>query len=147
MSETLDTLSTMERILSLRQVPIFDDLDPDDLHRIAEIAGERTVPEGGYLCREGALEDELFLIVEGKVSVTKQDGGREKELRRIGPGQPVGELAILASQPRSASVQAIEGDVRVLVVGGEEFQSILRDRPEVSTAMLANLARRLSVMV
>lgn len=147
MAETLETLSTMERILYLRRIPILEDLDPDDLHRIAEIAGERMIPEGAHLCREGELEDELYLIVEGEVAVTKEDDGRQKELRRIGAGQPVGELAILASQPRSASVRAIGGDLRVLVIEGVAFQAILRDRPAVGTAMLANLARRLSTMV
>lgn len=146
MTETLDTLSTMDRILYLRKIPILDDLDPDDLHRIAEIAEERSIPEGGYLCREGELENELYLIVEGQVVITKRVDGRQKELRRLGSGHPVGELAILAQQPRSATVRAVEGDVRVLVIEGPAFGSILRDRPGVSTAMLANLARRLSAM-
>lgn len=146
MTRTLDTLSTMERVLLLRKVPIFDDLDPDDLQRIAEIVGERVIPEGEYLCREGEPEDDLFLIVEGNVIITKEHQGRAKELRRLGPGQPVGELAILAHQPRSASVQALGGSARVLVVEGKAFQAILRDRPQVCTAMLANLARRLSTM-
>lgn len=147
MSDTLDTLSTMDRILYLRDIPILDDLGPDDLHEIAEIAVERSLPEGGYLCREGELETELYLIVEGEVSVTKKANGREKELRRLGPGHPVGELAILAAQPRSATVRAVNGSIRVLAIRGEEFQAILRDRPGVSMAMLANLARRLGSMV
>ncbi|MFP3853592.1 MAG: HEAT repeat domain-containing protein [Anaerolineales bacterium] len=147
MTETLATLSTMERILHLRQIPIFEGLDPEDLHRIAEIADERTIPEGDYLCREGQLEDELYLIVEGQVSVTKEANGSQKELRRIGAGQPIGELAILASQPRSASVRAIGGKLKFLVIDGDAFESILRDRPEVSMAMLGNLARRLSTLV
>lgn len=146
MGETLDTLTTMDRILYLREIPILDDLGPEDLHEIAEIAVERSVPEGGYLCREGELETELYLIVEGEVTVTKKANGREKELRRLGPGQPVGELAILAAQPRSATVRAINGSVRVLAIRGEEFQAVLRDRPAVSMAMLANLARRLGSM-
>lgn len=146
-SETLDTLSTMDRILYLRKVPIFDDLDPEDLHQIAEIAEERSVPEGGYLCREGELEDELFLIVDGQVVITKVADGRQKVLRRLGSGQPVGELAILAQQPRSATVKVTGRDARVLVIGGKAFQAILRDRPGVASAMLANLARRLSAMV
>jgi hypothetical protein len=146
MSRTLDTMTTMERILYLRQIPIFDDLDPEDLHRIADATGERVIPDRAYLCREGEISDELFLIVEGEVAITKQDNGGQKEVRRLGTGQPVGELAILAQQPRSANVQALGGSVRVLVIGGRGFQAILRDRPQVSSALLANLARRLSTM-
>lgn len=148
MTETVDTLSTMERILCLRQVPAFRELDPDDLHRIADIAEEVWIPEGDYLCREGDIDDELYVIVKGDVLVTKRDDeGNEKELRTLGEGDHVGELAIICRQPRSATVKAYQGDVQTLMISGRAFDSILRDRPEVSRAMLASLARRLSTQV
>lgn len=148
MTETVDTLPMMEKILCLRQVPAFRELDPDDLHQVAQIAQESWIPEGDFLCREGDIDDELFVIVSGEVSVTKLDeAGEEKFIRTLGEGAHVGELAIICRQPRSASVQAHSGDVQVLKISGETFDAILRDRPEVSRAMLASLARRLSTQV
>lgn len=148
MTETVDTLSMMERILCLRQVPALAELDPDDLHQIAAIAEEVWIPQGEYLCREGEVDDELYVIVEGEVRVTKLDeDGVDKYIRTLGKGDHVGELAIICRQPRSASVQAHPDDVQALMISGEAFDAILRDRPEVARALLTSLARRLSSQV
>lgn len=144
MTETLKTLGTIDRILFLRQVPVFADLEPEDLKQIAEIASERIFLEGDYLCREGEIGDELFVIVEGQVLVTKGSNGDRRTLRTLNVGEQIGELAILREQPRSASVIAENGMVRALVIRGDALRTILSDRPEVALAMLASLAQRLS---
>lgn len=144
MPETSQMLGTMDRILFLRQVPIFSNLAPEDLARIAEIATERLFPPGEYLCREGEMGEELFVIVEGQVRVAKESNGTLRTLRVLQTGEQIGELAILREQPRSASVIAEGSNVRALVLGGDALQAILRDRPEVALAMLASLAQRLS---
>ncbi len=146
MPETLRTLETIDRILFLRQVPVFADLEPEDLKQIAEIAAERVFPAGEYLCREGDIGDELFVIVEGQVRVAKGSNGELRTLRILQVGEQVGELAILREQPRSATVIAEGGSVRVLVIRGDALKAILRDRPEVAMAMLASLAQRLSMV-
>ncbi len=146
MPETLKTLGTIDRILFLRQVPVFADLEPEDLKQIAEIAAERVFPAGEYLCREGDIGDELFVIVEGQVRVAKGSNGELRTLRTLQVGEQVGELAILREQPRSATVIAEGGSVRVLVIRGDAFKAILRDRPEVAMAMLSSLAQRLSML-
>ncbi len=144
MPETSQMLSTMDRILFLRQVPIFSDLAPEDLAQIAEIATERLFLPGEYLCREGEMGEELFVVVEGQVRVAKGSNGTLRTLRVLQTGEQIGELAILREQPRSASVIAEGGNVRALVLAGDALQAILRDRPEVAMAMLASLAQRLS---
>jgi HEAT repeat protein len=144
MHETLKTLGTMDRILFLRQVPLFGNLAPEDLQQIAEIAAERVFPANEYLCREGEIGDELFVIVEGQVRVTKRSNGDTRTLRMMNAGEHIGELAIVCEQPRSASVIATGGAVRALAIRGAAMKAILRDRPEVAMAMLASLAQRLS---
>ena len=141
--ETLQTVSTMERILWLREVPLFAELTPDDLKQVADIAGERWYGDGSLLCRQGEERDELFVLVSGRVHVYKeQPGGIEKRLATREAGEFIGEMAILDPAPRSASVRA-EGEVRALVIEGEAFKAILRDRPDVSMAVLRVLSRRL----
>jgi HEAT repeat protein len=147
MPDTYQTLGTMDRILALRQVPLFGNLAPEDLQRIAEIASERIVQAGDYVCREDEIGDELFVIVEGQVRVTKHSNGTERTLRILQAGEHVGELAILREQPRSASVSAEGGSIRVLVIRGDALKAILHERPEVALAMLASLAERLSTQV
>ncbi len=147
MAETLKTLGTMDRILFLRQVPLFGNLAPEDLQQIAEVATERVFSPNDYLCREGEIGDELFVIVDGQVRVTKGSNGQVRTLRTLQTGEHIGELAILREQPRSASVAADGGSVRALQIRGDALKAILRDRPEVAMAMLASLAQRMSTLV
>ena len=143
MMQTGQTLGTVERVLFLREVPIFRLLEPEDLEQIADLAGERLHLAGDYVCREGELGDELFVLVEGEVEVSKQVEGVSRVLRTLRSGEHLGELAILREQPRSASVRA-RLDTRTLVLNGDALRSILEDRPQVSLAMLASLAERMS---
>ncbi|HEY6041691.1 MAG TPA: HEAT repeat domain-containing protein, partial [Anaerolineae bacterium] len=144
MSETLKTLGTMDRILFLRQVPLFENLAPEELESIAELASERVFSTDEFLCRQGETGDELFVVVDGRVRVEKQVEGITKTLRQLDVGEHIGELAVLREQPRSASVIAEGTGVRTLVLSGQAVRSILRDRPEVAMAMLTSLAERLS---
>jgi hypothetical protein len=144
--ETSATLSTMDRVLFLRQVPIFARLEPEDLQQIAELSVERVYEPGDPLVREGELGDELFVIVDGAVRVTKRSNGDERVLRQLGKGDHLGELAILREQPRSATAIPEGRPVRVLALRGEALTAILEDRPAVSLAMLSSLAERLGTL-
>jgi len=139
--ETLATLSTMERILFLRHVPLFADLPPSDLKHIAAVAGEQLYEDGAVIAREGEAGHELLVIVDGEVRVVVSG----KELTRRGRGDYVGEMAVLDGEPRSASLVA-HGAVRALRIGRREFETILRERPETSRALMLVLARRLREM-
>ncbi|HEV8670486.1 MAG TPA: HEAT repeat domain-containing protein [Candidatus Limnocylindria bacterium] len=136
--ETLATLPTMERILFLRHVPLFSDLPPSDLKHIAALAGEQIYDDATVIAREGEPGNELLVIVEGEVGIVT--AGREIARRRR--GDYVGEMAVLDGEPRSASLIA-QGSVRTLRIGRRELETIMRERPETSHAMLLVLARRL----
>lgn len=145
MPEPSPTMSEMDTMLTLRRVPLFQGLDPEDLQRIARTCLELAYSPGEPIVREGELGDELIVIVEGSVRVVQAgpDGG-ERLIRRYGTGDHIGELAILRERPRVATVIA-EGDgVRAQVINGESLKSILRERPEAAMAMLATLAERIS---
>jgi hypothetical protein len=144
--DTSATLTTLERVLFLRQVPLFARLEPEDLQHVAEAMVERVYDSGDVLVREGDLGDEMLVIVEGSVQVTKRSEDGERTLRRLEAGAHVGELAILREQPRSATVAAQAGPVRVLALRGDALTAILQDRPDVSLALLTSLAERLSTL-
>jgi CRP-like cAMP-binding protein len=101
-------------------------------------AGEETVMS------EGDVGSELVVIVEGRVRVIHVAAGDEHLLRRYGPGDHIGELAVLRAGPRAATVIADEPGVRGLVIGGEAVHALLRERPDAAMAMLATLADRIS---
>jgi len=144
--DTSATLTTLERVLFLRQVPLFASLEPEDLQQIAEWCVERRYEDGDALVREGEIGDEMLVVVEGSGRVVKISEGTERVLRRFQTGSHIGELAILREQPRSASAIAEGGPVRVLALSGKALTSILNDRPAVSLAMLTSLAERLSTL-
>ena len=73
-TETARTLDELERMVVLRRVPLFSELDPEDLQRIAVSAAERLYPAGEPLVREGDFGDELIVIVSGTVSISKREG-------------------------------------------------------------------------
>jgi HEAT repeat protein len=139
--KTLKTLSTIERILLLREVPMFSGLSPEDLEQIADIAQEQLHATHTLICREGERGSTLFIIVSGKVEVIKGSGKTETIIAVREAGDFVGEMAILESAPRSATLRAQE-DVRVLIIEGEAFKAILMDRPEVAISVLQHMSTR-----
>ena len=139
--KTLKTLSTLERVLLLREVSMFSRLSPEDLEQIAEVAQEQLYSARALICREGQPGSTLFIIVTGAVEVLKGMDKTESVIAVRGPGDFVGEMAILESTPRSATLRARE-DVRVLVIEGEAFKAILRDRPEVAISVLQHMSTR-----
>lgn len=140
--ETLATVSQLERLLLLREVPLFAELPPEDLEQVAAIAQEQLFASGAEICREGDPGQAMYVIVSGQVEVLKAYDTGEKRLAVRGPGEFVGEMAVIDAIPRSASLHAA-GEVRVLVIEGQAVEAILRERPSVSIAMLRGLSRRL----
>jgi len=91
---------------------------------------------------EGEIGDELHLVLAGTVAVTRGGTGSASKVAQRGPGEVVGEMSIITRKPRVASLIA-EGDVRTIRIGRQEFESMIRERPDVSLAMMRVLAERL----
>lgn len=140
--DTLKTVSILERILLLREIPIFADLSPEDLKLVAEMGREEWYPQNTVIFHQGDEGNMMFVIVEGRVDVVRSVNGTEQVLAQRGGGDFVGEMAIIESVPRVASL-ITQSDVRVLAIDGETFKAILRERPDVSFAVLRSLSRRL----
>jgi CRP-like cAMP-binding protein len=142
-ADTLPTLSPMERILFLRRVSLFADLSPAELKRVASIASEQFFPNGEYLFHQDEAGDEMYIIVSGEVRVLVSKNDKpEAEVARRKPGEIVGERAIISREPRIASLMA-SGDVRVLCLDQKSFEGLLRERPEISLAVMRVLCARL----
>jgi HEAT repeat protein len=140
-SETLSTLSVMERIFFLRKVPLFADLSPEELKQVASIAGEHIFKHGEAFVSEGELGDEMYIVVSGRVRVVKgEQGGKELAMR--GPGEFVGEMSILTHEPRMASLIA-EGDVFALCLEQTRFERMLLEKPEIGLSVMRALIQRL----
>jgi len=137
-----DTLSTMERILFLRRVPLFADLAPAELKQVASITQEHLFHHGEMLGEQDEQGGELYIIVSGAVRVLVNKGEHTEEVARRQPGQYVGEMAIISQSRRRANLIA-DGDTRTLCIGQGQFEMLLRERPETSMAVMRMLCERL----
>jgi hypothetical protein len=142
------SLTTIEKMMLIRQVPIFSELAADDLEELAMIVEERRIDPGKDLFKEGDPGDAVYLIVKGSVRVfTGGDGVRpERLLSELGAGACIGEMAVLDASPRSATVRALER-TRTLRVPGEGFKRVMSERPEMSQAIVTELVKRMRGMM
>jgi hypothetical protein len=139
----LSSLSLMERVVFLRRVPLFAELSPADLKHVAEVASEHAYPAGAVVAEQGEPGDELYILVEGEISVAIAGDGRgETEVARRGVGDYVGEMSLITGEPRMATLRCV-GDVRALAIDRKRFERILRERPDASLAMMRVLSNRL----
>jgi CRP/FNR family cyclic AMP-dependent transcriptional regulator len=122
----------------LKGVPLFAGCSKAELQRIGSLADELELAEGATLIREGERGREFLVIAEGTVRVTR--GGRK--IRDLGAGDYVGEIALIADVPRTATVTATS-PVRLLVVTDRAFRSVVEEMPSIAPKVLQSLGERL----
>ena len=125
------------KVERLARVQLFSTCSKRDLSRIAALAEEIEVPAGRVLMRQGDPGREAFVIADGRAKATIRGKGSAK----LGPGECFGEMALLHSAPRSATVTA-KSDMRLLVLGSREFSELIESVPVVGRRVLSALAER-----
>jgi len=134
-------ITTVEKVLFLKSIDLFRGLPGEELAQIAEIAEEVPISADGLVFSEGELGDALYIVAEGRVRVHNT----ERTLAEFGERECFGEMSVLDSEPRSASVSAMK-ETMLLKIGREEFKDILSERPEISLGIMKVLSRRLREM-
>jgi len=128
----------------LRLHPLFRGLDDVTVRRIAQELPVERVPPGHVIMTEGDLAKDLFVILTGEIEVLAQGPKGRICVALLGPGDWVGEMAILETQPRSATARALS-HCALLRIGEEDVQRQLIDHDAGQYAvLLANIARELS---
>jgi CRP/FNR family transcriptional regulator, cyclic AMP receptor protein len=123
----------------LAAVPLFEGLSKKQLRRMSSLMTRLELPAGKVLTREGQEGYEFFIVLEGEVEVRQGD----RVVVTRGPGEYVGEIALLDKRPRTATVVAAT-PVSVEVLSRREFMSLLAAAPELSEQILATVAQRLA---
>lgn len=131
-------ISTVEKVLFLKSIDLFSQIPGEALARVAQIAEEVDFAPKETVLTEGELGDSLYLIVEGRVEVFKGD----RLVVELGPRECVGEMAILDSEPRSATVKALTA-VRALEIEREDFYELMNEKMEIARGVIKVLTRRL----
>ncbi|SRR6266487_1233070 len=129
---------------TLARVDLFSTLEKKELQVLAKSSQERTYNAGSTIFKQGDTGVGLYVVKSGKIRLTQSNNPdrAEIDLGTAGPGEVMGEMALLDDLPRSATATA-EGDVDVIVLPVWEFRGILRQHPDIALKLLASLSRRL----
>lgn len=147
-SDGAPKLTRIEKMIALRAVPIFSSLEPVSLAELARAGIEGYYAPGDVLVREGEQGDVVFIIVTGDVTVLhKADGGDDVVIDQPSVGDVIGEMAVLDPAPRSATLRAGAGGVRVLRLDGTSFRDALKADPGVASGVIRALAQRVRHLV
>ena len=123
----------------LRKVPLFANLDRQELDALGLLATELSFPPGQVLLRQGDRAYEMFIVLDGTLEVTRDD----IYIADIGPGGFAGEMALLTDSPRNATVTT-KSDVRRLHVDARSLQNLLQSIPQIAVKMLPIVAGRVA---
>jgi CRP/FNR family cyclic AMP-dependent transcriptional regulator len=127
-----------KKIELLKRVPLFAGCSKKELERLARLADEIDFRPGKTLIREGAPGREFFILVDGTAQISRKG----RRIDTAGPGDFFGEMALVADQPRNATVTTIS-DVDALVITARSFCDMIGDNPLIALKVMRAVAERL----
>lgn len=139
-SETPQQISEMERVIVLKNTRLFSETPENVLSSIAPIMKEVSYSDGQEIFAKGSLGDSMYIIYAGQVGI--YDG--DKQLALFDKGEIFGELALLDTEPRSATTVA-ESDILVFRIDQEDFFELMEERDEILKNVLRILCQRIRV--
>jgi CRP/FNR family transcriptional regulator, cyclic AMP receptor protein len=125
------------KVHALKRAPLFEGLSKKELAEIARVTEDLEVPAGKVLCKEGDTGQEFFVIVKGKIEVSRKG----KPIAARGGGDFVGEIALLEDTKRTATVTATT-PLHVFVLTRQDFRRLVAANPSVERKVMQALARR-----
>jgi putative iron-dependent peroxidase len=131
-------VSAGEKFALLQRVPLFRGLDAAQLERVAELATEVAAADREPLTQQGARGDDFFIVTDGAV-IVERDGQR---MARLGPGDFLGEIALIDGRPRTATATA-DGATHLLVLDHPRFVALFDEFPGIGRQIAQTLAERI----
>jgi CRP-like cAMP-binding protein len=137
----------MTLVEALQRSTLFREFSETGLNIFAAIATEKTVPAGAPLFAENMVGDSMFIVKSGTVRITSRNGGSEGTLAILGPGEHLGELALLARSVRLVSAVA-ETPCELVEITQRDYYRLQPQKPQaclkLALAIAADLARKLA---
>lgn len=124
----------------LRRVPIFAKCTAEEIGAVSSVAQESFFQPGQIIVTQGTPGQAFYLILRGRVEILRD----VTSLGAFGPGDFFGEMALLDSAPRSATIKAIE-ETACLMLSSWDFKALLERHPSIAIKLLEVLSRRLRV--
>jgi len=114
--------------MDLGSVELFSNLTDEDLTRLTANLSECGLIKDEFLFREGDEGDRAYVVIDGEVEIIKETGGRGVRLAVLGTGALIGEMALLANEPRNASCRALS-TTRLVVIPKSTFDDVVMSSP------------------
>lgn len=129
-------------VQSLRQVPMFRDIDPARLKLLAFTSERVNFADGQRFFTQGDVGDAAYVILDGVADVMLETPHGQLKVAEFGRNALIGEMAVLAETPRSATITAV-GDVVALRIDKRVFIELLAQFPQMAIAVMREIASRL----
>lgn len=137
-------LSDDEILQAFANVKVFDGVTSRGLRIIAGIASRKELKKDEFVFQEGELGDALYIVLRGKVRISRQMSGMgEEALAVLGEGSAFGEMSLVDSHPRSADAMAHE-KCELLCIHKDDFEELLLLNRDLASEILWNFVRMLS---
>lgn len=133
-----DSLNSLDRLLFIRKVPIFEELRDDFLMRLAPVMDEVYFDAGYTIITEGQEGRSMYIVVQGQVSVHL--GGQQ--VAQFKKGDCFGEMSVFDAEPRSASVTTLE-PCKCLVLTQQQLYDAIDETPGIAVNIIRLLSRRI----
>ena len=124
-----------------QEIGIFNDMSLDDIKKIIGSGKLMQFTEGDYIIQTGNSTDEMYVVIDGEVKILFDN---DQLSFSIGPGQAFGEISMLSRAARTADCVA-STDTQIAIISRQNLERLIKVEPEVSTKLLFNLAKSLSV--
>lgn len=136
------TEATEEQVLeALGKVPIFASLDDRNRRKLAKLCALKSFDKDSVLFEEGTMGLSLFIVISGKVDLSKKSGSKTVGLGRVENGGLLGQLALLDDQPRAATATAVEA-TECLLLTRDSFDTLVKKDPAIAWCLTPALAER-----
>ena len=134
-----------EEVDLLRSIPMFAGMPANKLKLLAFASDHITVADGDMLFQQGDDADAAYIVINGSadVLVSAEPGAEPSRVAQLGRNSVIGDMAILADIPRTASVRA-DGHLEILKISRDHMMDMVKDSPTLALAVLKELVERLA---
>lgn len=134
-------MSLQQEFEILRRVPFFAEIEPSKLKLLAFMSERVSFDDGKIVCRQGDPGDAAYLIIDGEADIVLEGPAGPLTVATLGANEIVGEMAILTSAPRNATVRA-KGRLVALRIAKDPFMRMVREFPTMAVSIMQELAHR-----
>jgi CRP-like cAMP-binding protein len=121
-------------------VPLFSNCTPDEITAIAAVTQEQSYAAGQIIVTQGTPGQAFYMIMSGRVEILRDDSS----LGTLGTGNFFGDMSLLDSAPRSATIKAVD-PTTCMMLSSWDFRAVLERHPSIAVKLLEVLSRRLRV--